>query len=1041
MLSLHSPHSTPASEYTEFTGNFPAIAAQCLQRLPSSNDKFTYNCDHHTFNFLVEDGYVLGEFEFFSLNCKWFLLDLARKPKARLLTVIARVWIPGRVWNINCPESSEKLFALCGESTVQRDHLISPQGVELLRTVLSDQSVETLKSQETKITSVQDDLAKVLKEKEALEAAVTDLTNDATQMKELCNDLEAKLQQSDDNFCKADSLLSQALANNTELEQKLKTLEELHSESGNVVTTTNQKNVELEDMVRVLSAAAEEAKSQLRESETRCMVAEQRSVELEQLLSLVELKSNDSERELRELSEKFAEQNAILKKEVEQKEQLNIQLQENEDKIAQIKSDLGISTARNSDLELELKNAMDKCAEHEGRANTTHQRSIELEDLVQTSHVKATEADKKVSELELLLETEKYRIKELEEQISTLEKKCGDVEEESLKSIEKVSELEGQLEASQLKTSSLEVALQAATGKEKELTEHLHMIAEENRNLKDASKTSNEKLSEAENLVDILRNELSISQQKLESIENDVKAAGMRENEVIEKLKSAEEQLEEQRRVLEKATTRSTELESLHETLTRDSEKKLQEALSNFSSRDLEAKSLNETLTSLEDQVKNYQEQLAEANERYEAVKEELDLIIVKLASSENANENLKQKIFDAEGKAEQYVAENELLADTNLQLSKQAKELEEKLNLALSEKEVSDKQLASHMSTITELTEGHSIAPELQLAAEARISGAEAQLEEALLKVNQRDSEAKDFYEKLKALEEQVQMYEEKAQETSTLLQTREGELEQTLLKLKDLESEVEEKSKLTQELASHRSKLNDLETKLSTVSSEKNDAVEELQSAKKDIEDLTHKLASEGQRLQSQISSVMEENNLLNETNQSSKKELQTIVVHLEEQLKEQNSRFETLNTEVGQKAELQSRLKELEEHLAIAEARVKEEVMQIYMVVELILFSIDLIYSKTKPFFFDNESSSQKKLEQEASLKQSFEELDAKNKTVLHLENQVKELEQKLQLADSKLKEKVRFLSASGSPAHVYSVFIFEYTRDWEGLHIHT
>lgn len=48
---------TVLAEYTEFTGNFPAIAAQCLQRLPSSNSKFTSNCDHHTFNFLVEDGY------------------------------------------------------------------------------------------------------------------------------------------------------------------------------------------------------------------------------------------------------------------------------------------------------------------------------------------------------------------------------------------------------------------------------------------------------------------------------------------------------------------------------------------------------------------------------------------------------------------------------------------------------------------------------------------------------------------------------------------------------------------------------------------------------------------------------------------------------------------------------------------------------------------------------------------------------------------------------------------------------------------------
>ncbi|XP_068659003.1 vesicle-associated membrane protein 724 [Aristolochia californica] len=46
------------AEYTEFTGNFQSIASQCLQRLPFSNNKFTYNCDHHTFNFLVEDGYA-----------------------------------------------------------------------------------------------------------------------------------------------------------------------------------------------------------------------------------------------------------------------------------------------------------------------------------------------------------------------------------------------------------------------------------------------------------------------------------------------------------------------------------------------------------------------------------------------------------------------------------------------------------------------------------------------------------------------------------------------------------------------------------------------------------------------------------------------------------------------------------------------------------------------------------------------------------------------------------------------------------------------
>ncbi|KAK7331230.1 hypothetical protein VNO77_25449 [Canavalia gladiata] len=46
------------AEYTEFTGNFNSIAFQCLQKLPATNNKFTYNCDAHTFNYLVDNGYT-----------------------------------------------------------------------------------------------------------------------------------------------------------------------------------------------------------------------------------------------------------------------------------------------------------------------------------------------------------------------------------------------------------------------------------------------------------------------------------------------------------------------------------------------------------------------------------------------------------------------------------------------------------------------------------------------------------------------------------------------------------------------------------------------------------------------------------------------------------------------------------------------------------------------------------------------------------------------------------------------------------------------
>jgi vesicle-associated membrane protein 72 len=52
------------AEYTEFSGNFTTIASQCLQKLPASNNKFTYNCDGHTFNYLVEDGFS----KFFELS-------------------------------------------------------------------------------------------------------------------------------------------------------------------------------------------------------------------------------------------------------------------------------------------------------------------------------------------------------------------------------------------------------------------------------------------------------------------------------------------------------------------------------------------------------------------------------------------------------------------------------------------------------------------------------------------------------------------------------------------------------------------------------------------------------------------------------------------------------------------------------------------------------------------------------------------------------------------------------------------------------------
>ncbi|CAK9135551.1 unnamed protein product [Ilex paraguariensis] len=357
-------------------------------------------------------------------------------------------------------------------------------------------------------------------------------------------------------------------------------------------------------------------------------------------------------------------------------------------------------------------------------------------------------------------------------------------------------------------------------------------------------------------------------------------------------------------------------------------------------------------------------------------------------------------------------------------------------------------------MNTITELTEKHSRASELHLAAETRVSEAETQLKEAIQKLSHKDSEAKELNEKLNDLEGQTKLYSVQAHEVSTLAETRKIELEQTLSKLKDLESIIEElqsKSgkfekeseglaeanlKITQQLASYESKLNDAETKLSAAFAEKDEAVEQVHSSKKTIEDLTLQLASEAQMLQAQISTVMEENNLLNETYKNATKELQTVILQLEGQLKEQKSsedalkaELEILKAEIGEKSVLQNRLKELEEQLSIAKARVKEEVESVRVAAtareteltskledhvsqvrdrdmlseQVLQLQRDLHQAQTN-MAEQKEADSKKDSERKAALA----EIEAKSKAALILEQQVKELEQKLQLA-AKSKEK--------------------------------
>lgn len=55
------------AEHTSFSGNFSTIAVQCLQKLPSNSNKYTFSCDGHTFNFLLDSGFGMDQ-QTFSFN-------------------------------------------------------------------------------------------------------------------------------------------------------------------------------------------------------------------------------------------------------------------------------------------------------------------------------------------------------------------------------------------------------------------------------------------------------------------------------------------------------------------------------------------------------------------------------------------------------------------------------------------------------------------------------------------------------------------------------------------------------------------------------------------------------------------------------------------------------------------------------------------------------------------------------------------------------------------------------------------------------------
>ncbi|KAJ0980808.1 hypothetical protein J5N97_009063 [Dioscorea zingiberensis] len=823
---------------------------------------------------------------------------------------------------------------------------------------------DSLKAQGTQTSSLLEELANLNGEKAALENTVSELNTNLSKSKELCSELEEKLNLADVNLGNTSLLFQQALSNIEDLEQKRKSLEDSLEESKMVAEAAIQKNLDLDALLQASKAAEEEVKAQLKETEVRLMSAEKQNTELEQQLTLADLRFTDADRELNEHKEKAAELATLLRSAEDGNELAKCHFQAYEDRVGQLESSLSSSRTKHGALEQELKELAEKCAEHEGRATASHQRSLELEDLVHASHSRAEDAGQKVSELELLLETANYRTQELENLLSVMETKHRDAEAESKQNSGRISEISAELEAFQAKSSSLEVLLQAANEKEQELADMLNTMTDEKKKFEELSNISAEKLGHAENLVGLLQSELKSVQEKLESAEKDLQASTLKEAEILERLRSAEEQLEHHGQTAEQATARSLELESFHSSFAKESELKLQEALEGISQKDSETRQLLDKLKSLDEQVLLYQDQAIEATEKVASLKAELEANAIKFVALEETIDDLNRKLAEAEVKVEHSSTENELLAGTNSKLrdeleSHQHKvnDLHELLSSIHAEKEATAEQLASHMKTLAELTDEHSRGLQIQSVTESRIKETEAQLHEAIQKFTQSDSEARDLNEKLLTLEDQVRVYEEQVRESVAVMEALKSKLEETTLKLQDMERLVDEmhlKTKqyetenetlgrtnltLSQELAEHGEKINELKATLDAINAEKEHTYVQLDSSRKITEDLRKQVASDNEKLDSRISSILVEKNSLNEMYEAAKRDLEEVKVQMDEKLSDHKSRessltvdLENLKQELKEKALLQTRITELEQQLLIVESKSKEEIESI-------------------------------------------------------------------------------------------------------------
>lgn len=384
----------------------------------------------------------------------------------------------------------------------------------------------------------------------------------------------------------------------------------------------------------------------------------------------------------------------LRRKEVEDKLNMQSELLQQEIKIRSLKEDeLNGAQSMLSKLEVNLQVLKEKVVDLEGQMKLSLVKCEEYKELARQNEEDCVESFRRVVELDNLLAISDSRTKEIEQIVTLLQNEISGLpqnhsyneqtketlnvtETKPLKIEELLKHSNDDLKHAEmpddylLRIKDLETVLQASRQKEQELQKVLLVAQDKISSSEEMEMNLTNRIFEVENLAQVFRGISKDAQEKIDTLEQDLKIASQREIQLGTRLKELEEKLLMQDKTIQLATTRGKELEQLLESQANDAEINLQAAKENYARTDSEAKRLSEKLNLLVACVKESDYQASQASVSSLEVGVELQVLYGKLSEMKTVLQDLQGKLVAEKSRADTAEAGSVALAKQNSKLN-----------------------------------------------------------------------------------------------------------------------------------------------------------------------------------------------------------------------------------------------------------------------------------------------------------------------------------------------------------------------------------